>query len=109
MEKQGNPTNVNYNYPNNNEFVNYNQYEAIQQIEKQNIEKYQKFRTRIQQFDNVTTLDAAKELAKDILRISDKDCAFRVGNAKCVVISNEDLFRISVDTPEEFICYDFAK
>ena len=108
MHTQNPQESVGYGLNNNGQITNYTQYEAIQQIEKQNIEKYQKFKARIQQFENITTIAEAKELAKEVLRISDKDCSFKVGNARCVVISNENMFRISIDTPDEFISYDFA-
>ena len=86
----------------------YNQYTVLQDIEKQNAEKYEKFKARIKQFDEITTLEDAKKLSEKILPITGDKSSFRVGNAKCTIINNDELFRICVDTSEEFICYNFA-
>ena len=88
--------------------VSYSQYKALLDIEKQNIEKYESFKTRIKQFEEVRTLEEARELSEKILPIAGNRASFRVGNAKCTVISTEEMFRICVDTAEEFISYDFA-
>ena len=47
--------------------MDYNQMEVLSMLERQNNEKYQKFMERISQFKEVTTLEEAKELAKQIL------------------------------------------
>ena len=109
MQRQNDFRNINYEYKKADTFATYNQYDAIQQIERQNLEKYEKFKARIKQFEDVTTIEEAKQLASKILPIEGNRCSFRVGNAKCVIINTNDLFRISVDTVEEFISYDFAQ
>ena len=77
----------------------YNQYDAQRQIELANKEKYNKFKERIQQFSNISTLEEAKELANKILPTAKEINRFSIGSAKCVIINKEDNFRISVDTP----------
>lgn len=86
----------------------YGQMNAVLQIEIQNKEKYEKFKSRLAAFQEVSTLEEAKELAQKILPVAKEVNRFRVGNAKCTVILKKDMLRISVDTPEEFISYDFA-
>lgn len=78
-------------------------------IELQNKEKSERFKERIAEFANVSTLEEAKELAKQILRLTDKDIyEFNIGNSTCVVVNKDDMFRISLNSRDEFISYDFA-
>ena len=74
----------------------------------ENEQKYSEFIKRISAFSEITTLEEAKSLAKKILPVKLETTRFRVGAAKCVVINKEDVFRISVDSPESFICYNFT-
>ena len=108
MLNQFENSNEKYEYKQSNFNISYSQYEAMQSIEKQNKEKYEKFKTRVKQFEEISTIEEAKELAKKILPIAGEKCSFRVGNAKCTIICKEDMFRVCVDGLEEFICYDFA-
>ena len=88
--------------------MEYNQMEVMSMLEKQNSEKYQAFIERVREFDNVTTLEDAKELAKKVLPTNQELSKFYVGNAKCVVLNTKDKLRITVDSEKEFISYDFA-
>ena len=87
----------------------FNQMEAMFQIEKQNKSKFENFKKRIKEFETVSTLEDAKALAEKILPIANEKNIFRIGPAKCTIICNEELFRISLDSEEEFIAYDFVK
>ena len=89
-------------------FVNdYNQMETMLNVEKQNAEKVSKFKERIEAFKDITTLEEAKRVAKDIIPTSNEMTRFRVGDAECVVINKSDMFRICLNTKTEFISYDF--
>lgn len=88
--------------------MDYNQMDLMNQLEKQNAEKYKNFLKRISEFKNITTLEEARELAKKILPTSQELSRFFVGNAKCVILNTKDKLRISVDSAEEFISYDFS-
>jgi len=88
--------------------LNYGQMDAIQQIEKQNLEKCEKFKERVKQFETISSLEEAKDLAAKILPVAKDVSSFRVGSAKCTVVNKDDMFRICVDTADEFICYDFV-
>ncbi|MBQ4115159.1 hypothetical protein IJD34_07115 [bacterium] len=87
----------------------FNQMEAMFKIEQQNKSKFEDFKTRIKEFETVSTIEEAKTLAEKILPIANEKNIFRIGSAKCTIINNDDIFRICVDSPEEFIAYDFAK
>ena len=87
----------------------YKQYNVISQLEVQNRQKYQNFKTRIAEFANVDTIEMAKALADKILPVANEVNFFDIGNAKCIIINRENLFRISLNSPEEFISYDFVK
>ena len=108
MQNHYEQSNANYEYKKSDSTASYNQYDAMLEIEKQNLEKYEKFKTRLKEFDEISTLQEAKELSEKILPVVGTKCSFRVGNAKCTIINNEEMFRICVDTAEELISYDFA-
>ena len=86
----------------------YMQYNAAVDTEKVNRDKYNSFKERIKKFESVDTIEAARELAKQILPTSSEVNRFNVGNAKCIVINNKEMFRITLDNAEECICYDFV-
>lgn len=84
------------------------QYSSVADAERKNQEKYKEFKERISRFEKVDTIEAAKALAKEILPTANEINMFDIGNAKCVIINREDCFRISLDSNDEFICYDFV-
>ena len=86
----------------------YNQYNSAQKETLENKEKEKEFLKRIEPFKNVSTLEEAKELAKKILPVKEDITGFSVGNISCKIVNNENLFRISINTADEFICYDFS-
>lgn len=100
---------INYEYKTaeeKNDFL-YNQYDAQKQIELANQEKLAKFKDRIKAFNNIKTLSEAKELAQKILPTAKEISRFNIGSAKCTIINKENNFRICINSPEEFISYDF--
>jgi len=86
----------------------YRQYAEIQNFEVDKQKKFDDFMTRIEPFNEVYTLEDAKTLASKIVPTSQELTTFFVGNAKCTVVNKEDNFRLSIDTADEFICYDFV-
>jgi hypothetical protein len=77
------------------------------EISPEKLEKYNQFRERILAFENISTLEEAKKLAKQILPVAQDINIFNVGHAQCTIVNRDDLFRISLDSDEEFLCYDF--
>ena len=87
---------------------NYNMAEAQSKLSGQNREKYEEFKERIAQFAKVDTIEEAKSLSAKILPVSQEINQFKVGLGTCTIINRSDLFRISLDSEEEFISYDFS-
>ena len=83
------------------------QYQAISGFESQKNNKINEFIERIGKFKKVKTLKEAKELASKIIPTANEINRFYIENAKCIIVNKEDMFRISFDTAEEFISYDF--
>ena len=71
--------------------------------------KYNEFKNQLKVFDNVTEIKKAKEIAKEFLPIENETNYLKIGNAKCVIISRNDTFRICLDNEHEFICYNIIK
>ena len=92
---------------NNANLDKYGSYEIALQMQQQKEEKSRQFKERLAKFEEISTLEDAKILAAKTVPTSKELCAFYVGNAKCVVVNNENMFRISFDTENEFICYSF--
>lgn len=83
------------------------QFAIEQQVENQNRAKVENLKNRLSKFESVESLSEARDLVKKTLPVANEINRFRVGNAKCIVINKEDLIRISVDTDDEYLCYDF--
>ena len=71
--------------------------------------EYNKFKEKLKVFKGVTSISEAKELAKTFLPCKDEKTFLKVGNAKCVIISRGDVFRICLDSDKEFTCYNIVK
>ena len=85
----------------------YRQYLAFQESEAKEKKAQSALLERVRQFAEIDTIEDAKELAKKIIPTSQEVTQFNVGNIKCTVINRKNLFRISIDSEEEFICYSF--
>lgn len=83
------------------------QYQAVSDFEKSNSDKFNEFKERILPFTKIKSLSEAKELAKKILPTANEINRFYVGDAKCIIVNKKDLFRISIDTATEYLCYNF--
>ena len=86
----------------------YNQYEIQQKFESNKSEKLNEFKERLKQFEKIDTLEEAIQLAQKILPVRNEITRFNVGDSKCTIINRKNNFRISLDTAEEFISYDFV-
>ena len=92
---------------NNNIQLSYSQMQVLQDVQRQ-ASKINEFKARLQAFEEISSLQEAKELAEKILPVSQEINHFRIGEAKCVVVNRPNMFRVSIDTESEFICYDFS-
>ena len=87
--------------------LHYSQDYALQKDEIDNRKKLEEFKERISKFADVTTLSEAKELAEKIIPTSMEYTNFFIGNAKCIVFNSDTTLRISIDSADEYLCYDF--
>ena len=85
----------------------YNKNEAMLNIEKQNQEKLNNLKQRVEKFKDIETLEEAKNILAENFRVENELEVFNIANSKCTIVNRDDLLRISLDTPEEFISYDF--
>ena len=85
----------------------HNDLSSIKNINLSEQGEYEKFKEKLKVFDDVKTPGEAKSLAKNFLPISNEINFLNAGNAKCVIIMRRDLFRILIQSDEEFICYNF--
>ena len=83
------------------------QYSSSSNYEANKADRVKEFKERIQKFENVKSLAEAKELAQEIIPTVNEINRFYIDSAKCVIVNNDNMFRISFDTTEEFISYDF--
>ena len=71
-------------------------------------QKLKEFKERLSQFYNIKTLEEAKELSKKILPVNSEFTRFNIGGATCFIVNRDDLFRICLDSKDEFISFDFV-
>ena len=83
------------------------QYNAVVRAESKNSDKLLEFKERIAPFETAKTLTEAKELAAKILPTANELNRFYIGDAKCTVINRDDLLRITIDSANECLSYDF--
>ena len=88
--------------------IDLKQIEAFNDTVKNSLEKVNNFKERLKSFEEVKSLEEAKALAAKIMPVSGEFNKFSIGDAKCTIINKKDLFRISVDSEQEFIVYDFS-
>ena len=82
---------------------------SVSQTDLKAQEDYEKFKTRLKIFSGVDSITKAKELAKGFLPIENEKNYLKIGNARCVIISRGDVFRICLDSEYEYICYNIIK
>ena len=88
--------------------IEYMKYLAIQEQVAGNKEKFEQLLKRVQIFEGVNNFEQAKKLAAQFMPTQNPTTIFYVGNAKCTIINKSEMLRISIDSPEQFISYDFS-
>ena len=86
----------------------YNKYNADQQYVLENNEKASDLANRISQFGSVGSFDDAIKLADKIIPTVNELTNINSGNAKCTVFRTKKQLRITLETSDDFICYDFS-
>ena len=105
--QQKNVTTNDYKMSFNSNAESYTAQQFRAQVKHDNQEKTDVLKDRLQQFLSVATKDEAKELAKKILPTNSEISTFWAGDAKCIVVNKEDLFRITVISEKEVLSYNF--
>ena len=72
------------------------------------LEKEEKFKQRISEFNNVQTLQEAKELLQKRMPVCSEKSVFNIGNAKCTIVNEENVLWISFVNDKECIYYNFT-
>lgn len=85
----------------------YTEQQIKAQIKKDQHEKSNAFKDRLSDFLMVSTKEEAKVLADKILPNNRRGNTFWIGDAKCVVIDNDDMFRITIVMDNEVLSYNF--
>ena len=81
----------------------------IKQVNADAEVEYNKFKEKLKVFEGVKSISEAKEIAKSFLPCKNEKTYLKIGNAKCVIISRGDVFRICLDGEKEFTCYNIIK
>ena len=71
-------------------------------------QKLENFKQRLLQFNSVQTLDEAKSLLDKIMPIALDRVTFFIGDARVIIVNYESRLRICLNSPKEFIVYDFV-
>jgi len=83
------------------------QYNAILQLSVN--ESTNSVKEKFQQFENVENIFEANALFKKLFSEQEGKQIFFIDGVEINICRNEDLFRISADTSDEFILYEFNK
>ena len=86
------------------QMVNYNQKNEADLKQ----EKEENFKKRLSEFNNIKTLKEAHELINKIMPVNLERTVFYIGDSKCTIINKHNLLRISFNTKQEFISYNFV-
>lgn len=82
---------------------------SVNQAELEAQEAYQSFKKKLEVFKGINSISEARSIAKSFLPIENEKNYLKIGNAKCVIISRGDVFRICLDSENEYICYNIIK
>lgn len=79
-----------------------------EQIRAKNKEKSNEFRKRFDAFEDIETIEEAKELLSKTMPVANIKTTFTVGDAKITILNKYDMLRITFSTQEELISYNFV-
>ena len=78
-------------------------------LQDKDFERLENFKKRLEPFKKISSYEEAKELLNKTMPIKLDRTTFYIGNAKCVIVDYENQLRICLDSPKEFISFDFVK
>lgn len=71
--------------------------------------EYEKFKAKLKVLDGIQSISEEKRLVKDFLPLDKEQSYLKIGNAKCVIISRGDVFRVCLDSEKEHLIYNIIK
>ena len=86
----------------------YNIYAIAQRQALNEKDKAQALKTKVEEFADIDNIEKARKLAYEVFSISGEYSSLFIGDAKFSVINTKSIFRITYDSSDEFICYDFS-
>lgn len=86
----------------------YQQYTENMKTVSENKEKVDDLAKRVNMFKDIATYEDAIKMADEIMPTKSEITSFSSGGAKCTVVKKYNLLRITYETNEDFICYDFS-
>ena len=70
----------------------------------------QAFKDKIKPFSKITSIAAAKKMAKELFYIEQDINYIKItDDAMCLIVQTAELFRLCVEDDKEFICYSITK
>ncbi|MCQ2753782.1 MAG: hypothetical protein MJ231_01910 [bacterium] len=66
-------------------------------------------KNKLKMLDNITSISEAKKITQTFMYFHENVNHIKVGDAKCLIISRDDLFRICFEYKQDFICYNIIK
>ena len=69
--------------------------------------KMEDFKHRLNEFNNITTLEEAKNLLNTIMPVSMERTVFFIDDAKCTIINKEHLLKIIYKSKTDYILFNF--
>ena len=66
-------------------------------------------KAKLKQLDKITSIAEAKKITQSFMYFHEDVNRIKIGDAKCLIISRKDLFRICFEYKDDFICYNIIK
>lgn len=82
---------------------------SVNQAEIEAKQEYENFKNKLKVLDGVSSISKAKNLTKSFLPLNNEKSYLKIGSARCVVISRGNMFRVCLDSENEYICYNITK
>lgn len=66
-------------------------------------------KSKLKQLDKITSIAEAKKITQTFMSFHENVNRIKIGDAKCLIISRKDLFRVCFEYKDDFICYNIIK
>lgn len=72
-------------------------------------DRISEIKQKLKMLNKVTSIAEAKRITKTFMSFHENINHIKIGDAKCLIISRQNLFRICFQDKEDFICYNVIK